>query len=84
MPLRRVVILHGYTAHPGKHWFRWLREQLAPFGVTTEVPPKLLASWLAQWADHYKLGRKLRVGAAALGAAAVGGIGSRALQRSRA
>jgi isocitrate lyase len=29
--------------------------------VTTEVPPKLLASWLAQWADHYKLGRKLRV-----------------------
>jgi len=38
MPLRRVVILHGYTAHPGKHWFGWLREQLAPLGVTTEVP----------------------------------------------
>jgi predicted alpha/beta hydrolase family esterase len=38
MPLRRVVILHGYTAHPGKHWFGWLREQLAPLGITTEVP----------------------------------------------
>ena len=38
MPLRRVVILHGYTAHPGKHWFGWLRDQLAPLGVTTEVP----------------------------------------------
>jgi HAD superfamily hydrolase (TIGR01490 family) len=31
-----------------------------------------------------RLGRRLRVGAAALGAAAVGGIGSRALQRARA
>lgn len=38
MPLRRLVILHGYTAHPGKHWFGWLRDQLAPLGVTTEVP----------------------------------------------
>jgi len=38
MPLRRVVILHGYTAHPGKHWFGWLRDQLSPLGVTTEVP----------------------------------------------
>ena len=31
-----------------------------------------------------RLGRRLRVGAAALGAAAVGGIGSRAIQRARA
>ena len=31
-----------------------------------------------------RLGRRLRVAAAALGAAAVGGIGSRALQRARA
>ena len=38
MSLRRVVVLHGYTAHPGKHWFGWLREQLAPLGVVTEVP----------------------------------------------
>lgn len=38
MPLRRLVILHGYTAHPGKHWFGWLRDELAPLGVVTEVP----------------------------------------------
>jgi len=38
MPLTRVVILHGYTAHPGKHWFSWLRDELAPSGVVTEVP----------------------------------------------
>ncbi len=38
MTLRRVVVLHGYTAHPGKHWFGWLREQLAPAGVVTEIP----------------------------------------------
>lgn len=38
MPLTRVVILHGYTAHPGKHWFGWLADQLAPLGVVTEVP----------------------------------------------
>ena len=38
MSLRRVVVLHGYTAHAGKHWFGWLREQLAPLGVVTEVP----------------------------------------------
>ena len=31
-----------------------------------------------------RLGRRLRVGAAALGAAAVGGLGTRAVQRARA
>jgi hypothetical protein len=31
-----------------------------------------------------RLGRRLRVGAAAVGAAAVGGIGTRAVQRARA
>jgi len=38
MELRRVVVLHGYTAHPRKHWFGWLRDQLAPLGVETHVP----------------------------------------------
>ena len=38
MSLRRVVILHGYTAHPGKHWFGWLRDELAPQGIAVEVP----------------------------------------------
>jgi predicted alpha/beta hydrolase family esterase len=38
MSLRRIVVLHGYTAHPGKHWFGWLRDELAPLGIATEVP----------------------------------------------
>ena len=38
MSIDRVVILHGYSAHPGKHWFGWLAEQLAPHGIVTEVP----------------------------------------------
>jgi predicted alpha/beta hydrolase family esterase len=38
MSLRRVVVLHGYTAHPGKHWFGWLRDELAPHGIRVEVP----------------------------------------------
>jgi len=29
--------------------------------VQTEVPPKLLAEWLAMWADHYQLPMKPRV-----------------------
>lgn len=36
--LTRVVVLHGYTAHPGKHWFGWLAAELAPHGITVEVP----------------------------------------------
>ncbi len=38
MSIRRVVILHGYTAHPGKHWFGWLADQLAPHGIETHIP----------------------------------------------
>src|SRR5690606_4159780 len=36
--LTRVVVRHGYTAHPGKHWFGWLAAELAPHGITVEVP----------------------------------------------
>ncbi|MFT4029544.1 MAG: alpha/beta hydrolase [Protaetiibacter sp.] len=38
MSLRRVVVLHGYTAQPGNHWFGWLRDELAPLGIAVEVP----------------------------------------------
>ncbi|RQP09623.1 MAG: serine hydrolase family protein [Microbacteriaceae bacterium] len=53
MSLRRVVVLHGYTAHPDKHWFPWLREQLAPLGVVTEVPalPDTEHPDAATWTD---------------------------------
>lgn len=33
--VRRVVVVHGYDAAPGSHWFPWLREQLEADGVRT-------------------------------------------------
>lgn len=38
MSIERVVILHGYTATPERHWFGWLASQLAPRGIVTHVP----------------------------------------------
>ncbi|RFA07912.1 hypothetical protein B7R54_00795 [Subtercola boreus] len=56
-PTRRVVVLHGYNAHPGKHWFDWLAAELAPEGITVFTPalpdsaePQLHA-WLASARD---------------------------------
>ncbi|TXK19945.1 serine hydrolase family protein [Homoserinibacter sp. GY 40078] len=37
-PIRRLVILHGYTASPASHWFGWLGDELAADGVVTSVP----------------------------------------------
>ena len=34
-PVRRVVVVHGYDAAPGDHWFPWLRERLGALGVRT-------------------------------------------------
>ncbi|MBD3780227.1 MAG: alpha/beta hydrolase [Micrococcales bacterium] len=34
----RVVVLHGYQADPGAHWFGWLAADLAPDGVEVGVP----------------------------------------------
>ena len=36
--VRRVVIAHGYTAHPKKHWFPWLRRQLEAQGIELTIP----------------------------------------------
>lgn len=38
MSIERVVILHGYTATPERHWFGWLAEQLAARGIETHTP----------------------------------------------
>ncbi|WP_167050665.1 alpha/beta fold hydrolase [Salinibacterium sp. ZJ77] len=53
MSIRRVIILHGYTAHPGKHWFGWLAEQLAPHGIETHIPalPDTDSPDAAAWTD---------------------------------
>ncbi|MDF2443429.1 MAG: serine hydrolase [Subtercola sp.] len=59
-PTRRVVVLHGYNAHPGKHWFDWLAAELEPDGIAVFTPalpdsanPSLVA-WLA--AAHDAIG----------------------------
>ena len=36
--MRRVVVCHGWTANPTKHWFPWLRDQLSEPGVEVLVP----------------------------------------------
>jgi len=36
--LERVVVLHGYRAGPGSHWFGWLARELASDGVSTTIP----------------------------------------------
>lgn len=35
---KRLVILHGYTAHPTSHWFPWLAQTFAPLGVDVAIP----------------------------------------------
>ena len=36
--MKRVFIIHGYTGHPGKSWFPWLKRELNALGVKTVVP----------------------------------------------
>ncbi|UZX02122.1 serine hydrolase family protein [Arthrobacter sp. CDRTa11] len=35
--LRRVIIVHGYAAHPDAHWFPWLSDSLHREGVDATV-----------------------------------------------
>lgn len=34
---RRVVVLHGYQASPGAHWFGWLADDLRADGVLSLI-----------------------------------------------
>lgn len=34
----RAFIIHGYSATPADHWFRWLEEELESAAITTVVP----------------------------------------------
>ncbi|MEJ3749776.1 alpha/beta fold hydrolase [Actinomycetes bacterium KLBMP 9797] len=51
LPIRRVVIVHGYGANPESHWFPWLRELLTAHGIdVTVVPlPESQAPSAARW-----------------------------------
>ena len=51
--LRRVVVAHGYTAHPKKHWFPWLRGKLQSQGIELIVPqlPNTDNPVKSEWVD---------------------------------
>lgn len=34
----RTVVIHGYHATPGDHWFPWLADRLAAVGIPAHVP----------------------------------------------
>lgn len=36
--IRRVVVVHGYTATPERHWFGWLAHELGRHGITVDIP----------------------------------------------
>lgn len=36
--MKKAIILHGYGATPGDHWFPWLQQQLQAAGIATTVP----------------------------------------------
>ena len=55
-----VYLTHGYTAHPDKHWFPWLEQQLAETGiqcVRLEMPDPSHPSPEA-WLEYHK--RRIR------------------------
>ncbi|TPW77977.1 RBBP9/YdeN family alpha/beta hydrolase [Schumannella soli] len=53
----RIVIVHGYQAHPGAHWFPWLAERAAQLGGRVDVVAlpdsqnPVRAAWEAAVAD---------------------------------
>ncbi|WP_295697816.1 alpha/beta hydrolase [uncultured Helicobacter sp.] len=34
----QVYITHGFEAYPQKHWFMWLKNELAKKGISTTIP----------------------------------------------
>ncbi|MFB7844394.1 RBBP9/YdeN family alpha/beta hydrolase [Microbacterium sp. NPDC056052] len=38
MSIERVVILHGFGASPGDHWFGWVADRLRAEGLDVHVP----------------------------------------------
>lgn len=50
---KRVFIIHGFDAHPCKHWFVWLREQVENLGARAEIlaMPNPQMPTLPQWLE---------------------------------
>lgn len=51
MSTRRIIVAHGYDAHPRKHWFPWLEEQYAPGVVSVVALPTPATPVLDAWRD---------------------------------
>lgn len=48
---KRAIIIHGYTGHPDKNWFPWLKKELEQKGFEVHVPamPHTDAPQLVEW-----------------------------------
>ncbi len=48
---KRAIIIHGYTGHPEKNWFPWLKRELETKGFEVSVPamPHANAPQLSEW-----------------------------------
>eukprot|EP00658_Telonema_sp_P-2_P063092 TRINITY_DN5178_c0_g2_i1.p1 TRINITY_DN5178_c0_g2~~TRINITY_DN5178_c0_g2_i1.p1 ORF type:complete len:383 (-),score=88.89 TRINITY_DN5178_c0_g2_i1:171-1319(-) len=38
LPVQRIVVAHGYTAYPEKHWFPWLKSTMEQHGIEVVIP----------------------------------------------
>ena len=52
--MKRAFIIHGYTGHPTKNWFPWLKGELEQHGYQVEVPamPHADAPQLDEWLPY--------------------------------
>lgn len=52
--MKKVIIVHGYTGHPEKNWFPWLKAELNKLGVEVLVPamPNPGAPQLSEWLPY--------------------------------
>lgn len=52
--MKRIYIIHGYTGHPEKNWFPWLKTEIEKLGHQVEVPamPNPNSPKLDQWLEQ--------------------------------
>jgi len=52
--MKKVYIIHGYTGHPDKNWFPWLKTELEKNNIEVVVPamPHTEAPQYSEWLEH--------------------------------
>ncbi len=52
--MKRVYIIHGYTGHPDRNWFPWLKSELEKEGIDVIVPvlPNAKSPQYSEWLTH--------------------------------